>query len=585
MKSLWLGSRINTACKRVGVLTASIAVAFSSQIHAEVDVFATMTEELNRSFEILKDAEVPVYFLSYEITNIEQFNASASQGSLIRNGVSTNNYLDIDLRVGTPSLDNTHPVSGRGTGMVMPAFDNPYIPISINGADALKQVLWHQTNKKYRSAVEQFRNIKIEVQVQVKEEDTSGDFSFAPEEKAMEDAVALEYDSGDIERKLELYSSPFAQTKVVQISSVVFRGTVETRYYVNTEGTTIRVSEPRYYLSINASTRAADGMVLPRYETWLASSLSNLPSDDEVLATVTQMIDDLAALRDAPLVEPYEGPAILSGRASGVFFHEILGHRLEAHRMKSADDSQTFKKMLGEKVLPESFSVVFDPTMPDYDGVDLAGTYRYDNQGVKARSVRVIENGTLKQFLMSRTPVEGFLESNGHGRKSFGNAATSRQSNLFVEVSDALTLDDLKAQLVSMLKESDKPFGLLFDDIQGGFTFTGRQIPNAFNVTPVMVYKIYPDGTQELVRGVDLVGTPLTSFSSIVSGGGKMEVFNGTCGAESGPVPVSAVSPAILVSKVEVQKKEVNREGLPILPHPPTIEGIGDASYLPELAR
>ena len=294
-----------------------------------------------------------------------------------------------------------------------------------------------------------------------------------------------------------------------------------------------------------------------------------MPDDETVLAAVTDIVGDLDALRTAPVADPYTGPAILSGRASGVFFHEILGHRVEGHRQRQEQDAQTFKKMLGRRLLPESFSVIFDPTVKRIGATDLSGTYEYDNQGVRARRVEVIQAGVLKQFLMSRTPIEGFSRSNGHGRKQSGFAPVSRQSNLFVEVTEPLSRDDLKAMLIARLKEEQKEFGLYFEDIQGGFTFTGRMTPNAFNVLPIMVYRIYTDGREELVRGVDLIGTPLTTFSKITAASDETEVFNGTCGAESGGVPVAAVSPAVLVSQVEVQKKEKSQSRPPLLP-PPT---------------
>ena len=280
------------------------------------------------------------------------------------------------------------------------------------------------------------------------------------------------------------------------------------------------------------------------------------------------MIRDLEALRVAPVVDPYTGPAILSGRASGVFFHEVLGHRVEGHRQKREEDAQTFKKMVNQKVLPETFSISFDPTVRRMGSIDLVGAYGYDNQGVKARRVTVIEEGVLKNFLMSRTPIEGFSRSNGHGRKSAGFVPVARQSNLFVEVREPLSREDLKAMLIDQLKRDNKPFGLFFEDIQGGFTITGRTIPNAFNVLPVMVYRIYPDGREELVRGVDLIGTPLTTFSKVTAASNQNEVFNGFCGAESGGVPVAAVSPAVLVSQIEVQKKAKSQERPPILPFP-----------------
>ena len=309
-------------------------------------------------------------------------------------------------------------------------------------------------------------------------------------------------------------------------------------------------------------------MELPRYESFAAFTPEGLPDDQTLLDAVGRMIEDLHALRAAPIVDPGIGPAILSGRASGVFFHEIFGHRIEGHRQKNEDEGQTFKKKMNEKVLPESFSVYFDPTRARSAETDLLGAYEYDNQGVRARRVAVVENGVFKRFLMSRSPIEGFSNSNGHGRKQAGFAPVARQSNLIVETAEPVTRDQLKEMLIEQCKQDGKPFGLYFEDIQGGFTMTGRTIPNAFNVLPIMVYRIYTDGREELVRGVDLIGTPLTAFSQISAADDHPEVFNGICGAESGGVPVSAVSPGIFVDQIEVQKKTKSQERPPILPVP-----------------
>jgi TldD protein len=287
-----------------------------------------------------------------------------------------------------------------------------------------------------------------------------------------------------------------------------------------------------------------------------------------VLRDVNQMIRDLKALRVAPVVEPYTGPAILSGRASAVFFHEVFGHRIEGRRQKGEEEGQTFKKKVGQAVLPASFSIYSDPTIRQIGGTDLVGSYKYDNEGVRARRVTVVDHGIFKNFLMSRSPIEGFPHSNGHGRDQQGFPVVARQSNLIVEVQNPVTPAKLKKMLIAEVKKQNKPFGLYFDEVEGGFTLTGRAIPNAFDVLPIMVYRVYPDGREELVRGVDLIGTPLTAFSKIVTGDNEVAVFNGLCGAESGLVPVSSTSPAILVSQIEVQKKEKSQESAPILPPP-----------------
>jgi predicted Zn-dependent protease len=404
--------------------------------------------------------------------------------------------------------------------------------------------------------------------MKVGEEDKSGDFSPESPENSIEDQVKIKVNRALWEEKVRKYTAPFAKYGDIYEARASLDATVETRWYVSSEGSRIQTSQSYCRLAISAFAKAEDGMELPRYESFFSFTPDGLPDDGTVLKAVEKMISDLHALRTAPTVDPYTGPAILSGRASGVFFHEVFGHRIEGHRQKRVEEAQTFRKMLNEKVLPETFSVYFDPNVTRFGNANLSGSYRYDNQGVKARRVPIIEKGVFKGFLMSRTPIEGFPKSNGHGRKQPGFAPVCRQSNLFVEVSQAMSRAELKNRLIEQLKKENKPFGLYFENIEGGFTMTGRTIPNAFNVLPIMVYRIYVDGREELVRGVDLIGTPLTAFSKIEAADDQIGIFDGICGAESGGVPVSSVSPGILVSQIEVQKKAKSEERPPILPPP-----------------
>ncbi len=546
-------------------LLAAASLLAGHPVRGATPVLDAMKEELQRSVETLSKQPTPLYFLSYEVTGNRRYSVRASFGNITGSSEGDNAVVDVDLRVGSPELDNTHSIRGDRLSN-FPRYAYQQTPLE--DPEALRSILWRRTDQQYKAAVEQLAKVKANVRVKVEEEDQAGDFSAEPAQKWLEEPLSPEFDRTPWEEKLRRYTAPFSAYGHIYSANATLSVNVETRWYVNSEGSEIRTSQSYYRLMIMAYTKAEDGMELPRYESFFSFTPEGLPDDSQILQTVQEMIADLQALREAPLVDPFTGPAILSGRASGVFFHEILGHRVEGHRQKREEEGQTFKKMVNQKVLPETFSVIFDPTVRRRESMDLVGAYRYDNQGVKARRVPVIENGVLKNFLMSRTPIEGFSRSNGHGRKQAGLAAVARQSNLFVEVTRSHSREELKAMLIERLEQEDKPFGLYFKDVQGGFTFTGRSTPNMFNVLPVMVYRIYPDGREELVRGVDLIGTPLTAFSKIMAADDQFESFNGICGAESGGVPVSAVSPAVLVSQIEVQKKEKSVERLPILSPP-----------------
>jgi predicted Zn-dependent protease len=310
-------------------------------------------------------------------------------------------------------------------------------------------------------------------------------------------------------------------------------------------------------------------MEMPLYKSFFAYRPDKLPSDKEMQATSAKLVNNLITMKTAPVAEPYSGPALLSASASGVFFHEIFGHRVEGQRLKKENDAQTFKKKVGELVLPASLSVYCDPMQKSYEGIDLNGYYQYDDQGSKGERVNIVENGILKDFLMTLSPIKNFPKTNGHGRAQAGMQPVSRQSNLVIESSDLKTNKEIRDELIRLAKEQKKPYGYLFEDVQGGFTTTGRYMPSSFNVTPTLVYRVYTDGRpDEIVRGVDLIGTPLAMFSQIDMAGGEKGVFNGTCGAESGGVPVSGCSPMILVKVIETQKKSKSQELPYILPRP-----------------
>src|ERR1700687_1158565 len=277
----------------------------------------------------------------------------------------------------------------------------------------------------------------------------------------------------------------------------------------------------------------------------------------------------MEGLVKAPLNEPSVGPALLTGRAAAVFCHEVFGHRAEGHRQKDISEGQTFAKKVGEPILPDFLSSVDDRTEKKEGHEDLLGYYRFDDEGVSTHEVVLVDHGVLKNFEMSRSPLADFPHSNGHGRRQLGATPVSRQGNLIVESNKMVSNAELRAKLIELIKAQNKSFGLLIDDIAGGFTFTGRGQPQAFQVLPLVVYKVFADGRpDQLVRGVDIVGTPLASLTKIVATGDTTEVFNGYCGAESGSVPVSAASPAILTTELEVQKKESSTDRPPILPAP-----------------
>lgn len=544
-----------------------------SLIFAQDRLLDLMSDELSREMKALQKEEIPPYFISYTVSDVHHTFVSASFGALTNSNSSSYRMLLVMVRVGDYRFDNTHELRGDPYGRSpfgMRSFkrigrdDNP---------DAIRAAIWQESDEQYRQAVELLLRAKAEVATKVTAEDTSADFSqeshFAVYYEPPVAAETLLGDPSGWEKKVKKYSAPFLAKKEIFGGQASFNFTIERKNLITTEGTKIAQNSIYAQLYISGFIKTNDGMELPLYKTYAASRPADLPADEKILADVKEMIEKLEALRNAPIVEPYTGPAILSGRAAGVFFHEVFGHRVEGHRQKREDEGQTFKAKIGEKILSDHLRVVFDPTLKKYHDFDLAGYYNYDDEGIKSAPVTVIEAGIFKSFLMSRSPIENFQHSNGHGRAQAGFQPVSRQSNMIIESTTPLTEQRLRQKLIEECNKQNKPFGLLFHDIQGGFTMTGRTMPNVFNVIPTEVYRVYTDGRpDELVRGVDLVGTPLVMFSMISDASDQFDVFNGICGAESGGVPVSAVAPSLLVTQVEVQKKSKSPERPPILSRP-----------------
>ena len=548
------------------VLSVASLVSRSQNRDQTPSVLDAAKAELIHSLDQLKKQEVPPYFLSYEIVETHSVIVSGSFGTLTNSSENKRRQLHVDLRVGDYAMDNTRQMRGR-TSNPLDRFSNIPMPIEDDPA-AIRNVLWYQTDKKYKKALEDLTTVRTNSQVKVQQEDNSADFSTETAQQFVEATVPLAVNRQVWEEKVRRYTAPFQRFGNLYQAVATLSANQDTRWFVSSDGAAIQTSQTFYRLYVAAYSKADDGMELPRFESYFSFTPAGLPDDATVLRAVNKMIVDLESLRKAPVVDPFTGPAILSGRATAVFFHEVFGHRIEGHRQKSETEGQTFRKMVGQPILPDFLSVVFDPTMRQYAGVDLVGSYDYDDEGVKARRVTAVDDGVLKNFLMSRSPIDGYPTSNGHGRAQPGFTPVARQSNLLVLNTKAISRGQLKTLLLQEIKKQGKSFGLLFDEIEGGFTLTGRTIPNAFNVLPVMVYRVYPNGREELVRGVDLIGTPLTVFSKILAADDEAAVFNGICGAESGGVPVSSTAPAILVSQIEVQKKLKSQERAPILPAP-----------------
>jgi TldD protein len=548
------------------VASAPLAADHLPEQSVTPDILTAMGQEIDRSMAAYSQADPPAYFIGYTISDRQYATVSGSNGALLSSTDDRARWLEVQTRVGSIQLDNTHKLGDRPPSWTSPGS----VTVLDDDIPVLRREMWRETDRQYRAAAEALIKVKTSQQVQVQTaEGAAPDFSHEAPHVSVGARVDIHVDRKPWEDRVRRYTAAFSKSPAVLNSIATFTALGMNQYYVNTEGSKISFGQTHYRLELFVQSKAPDGMDIDRYANFDWLSPQNAPTDKEVFDTIDRLIQETVALDKAPLADPYAGPALLTGRAAAVFFHEVFGHRAEGFRQKDITEGQTFTSKIGEQIMPDFISIKDDPTETTLNGQMLLGAYPFDDEGVPGENTLLVDHGVLKTFLMSRSPLVGIPHSNGHGRRQLGFVPVARQGNLIISSTNTLTDAQLHQKFIELIKQQQKPYGFLIDDLEGGFTFTGRAQPQAFQVIPLVVYKVFPDGRpDELVRGVNIVGTPLVSLQKIVATGNKQEVFNGYCGAESGSVPVSAVAPAILMSEMEFAKKETSTDKPPLLPPP-----------------
>ena len=533
-------------------------------------LLGAMADELDRAHQSLqlRGHEAP-YFLSYTVRGIDTEEVGAKYGAVFLEHLRHDRRLQVDARVGSYAFDNTGQQemfdfdgsdSGYTSGREAPLDDDPV---------ALKNALWLLTDDHYKKSLSAYLKKKGKEIYRPDDPDQPASFSreephvaIAPPAPHPFDRDAWKREAREQTARLRAHPELFDSQMRVSVDH-------ETRQFASTEGTRLVTEQVIYGLHVQAWARAPDGMLLEDSRDYYGARESELPRGAELSTRVDAMVGELLALRQAPVLEPYTGPALLAPEAAGVLFHEAVGHRLEGERQNDDKDGHTFKGQVGKAILPFFLTILDDPTARALGAISLNGFYTFDDQGVPGQRATLVEKGVLKSFLLSRAPVNGFAHSNGHGRSAPGRDPVARMSNLIVQSSKAVSAGKLKEALIAEAKRQEKPFGLLIRDVTGGNTDTSGYAYQAFKGQPRLVYRVdATTGAETLVRGVEIVGTPLLSINKIIATGDDPRVFNGYCGAESGFVPVSTVAPTVLVSEIELQRTRKDSGRPPILPSP-----------------
>ncbi|MCK4349202.1 MAG: hypothetical protein KAW47_11365, partial [Thermoplasmatales archaeon] len=437
---------------------------------------------------------------------------------------------------------------------------------------AIRNSLWLLTDLEFKRAIKNYSMKIAKRKKEVKDRENIGDFTIEKPTVFNGQRVKINIDKEKWKEKLKLYSRIF--TKYPDLEEAYINLNIDSRnvYFTNSEGSKIFYGSQRQRIIVSISTITDDGMEISNFVSFEGWKEEDFPADEKIMAEIKRISDELITMKKAKIIEPYSGPVLLKGEAAGVFFHEVFGHRIEAQRQKSKNEGQTFKNKVGEKMLPEFVSIYDDPSIRYYQNMPLFGSYPFDDEGIKTRKVTLVEDGILKKFLMSRMPIKGFNKSNGHGRLQIKRAArydvVPRQGNLIIEAKEAVKEEELEARLIEECKKEGKPYGLIVTTTAGGATITGRFWIQSFVQIPVVIYRLYTDGRKEMIRGARFGGTPLASLEKILCFGDRSYTFNGYCGAESGYMPVSAVSPSVIISSLELAKEQNAKLKPPLLPSP-----------------
>lgn len=525
-----------------------------------------MEQELTRSFKILKKQNPPIYYLSYTYKEGENAFLSVAYDGVADKSVNPVSSAEVMARVGSVKLDNTHALRGERENWILPVWSAP-VPDPSDPKGFLT-AWWKGTQQAAEDAQRDFSRVQSNVRSMAVVRDQSDDFVFPPKENYCRTEKLQKIDLTQYEDMLKEASRLARGKKFVLNASFSVSAEQGHRYFADSRGTRLKTPFSFFRMAYQFSGRGKDGLEISRDGIYDVLSPQDFPSREKLLADVEKSLQELEELSNAPEGDPYNAPTILKGRAAAVFVHEVMGHRLEGYRLKNAGDGQTLAGKVGQQVISPLITITADPTQTQFKGEPLRGHYEYDDEGVKARPVTLIENGVLKNFLMQSSPIEGFPVSNGHGRKQTGRRAEARMSVIRATASQTVPYERLEEMLVEEIKRQGKPYGFIVEDLGGGFTLTGTGLPQSFKLEAKRVLRVYPDGRKEVVRGLDVVGTPLVSFNKILAAGDDDTLFNGSCGAESGWVPQSNIAPSLLFENLEMEKTQKSDFKPPVLPAP-----------------
>jgi TldD protein len=504
--------------------------------------------ELDRSKAQLKMDQVQSpYFIEYRVNEVEDFSAEAAFGALRENQHTHFRVLRVVVRIGDYKQDSYF---GRGQG------ESSILPLD-NDPIALRHQIWLATDEAYKAAGQALAEKQAALKQFSADPNPVDDFAKASQLIAVEPNVSLKLDEAAWKKTLEDATALYKNYPDIQSVTASARFTANNEYLVNSEGTVTRSGKTTYFVQLNSSAQAADGMRLGRSPAYIVARNEELPSHDALLGDAKKMLDTVVALRQAPIVEEeYRGPVLFAADAADDIVSSLVGQNVLGQKPQLGRPNRTtgaFATSYKTRVLPRFLTVVDDPTLKDFQGKSLVGSYAVDGEAVKAQPVNVIENGVLTNYLAGRQPIRDFPSSNGHARGAPGSSPGPSVGVLLVKSSESQSSEDLKKKVIQMVTDQGKPYGYRVDTL--------GQPGN----TPRLLYRVYADGHEELVRGAVFSELDLRALrSDLIAVGNDPLVSN-----RAGRTPTTVISPSLLFGELEVKRADTSKDKLPDYPAPP----------------
>ena len=551
-------------------------------------ILKAMQDEMARARTLSVVGGQPIYYIECALDDAQAFRATASLGALFSSNSTAFRVPRVGLRIGDKKFDNTNYVFSElflGT-----RFDPDQFPLD-NGPGPMRQVYWLAIDRAYKTALEAIGRKKAALR-NITQTEELPDYSDAAPVKFVAPVPAWAVDEEAWKSRIVRLSKIHAAYPEIFTSSIDFESSRDIYYLATSEGTELRYTELMAYVRVRANGQAADGMRLRDHATFFASETSKLPSEVEMEREIRRSADHLKALIAAPVGETYSGPVMFEAEASAQLFSDLIGSQAGVFRKPVGEPGRPLNLPVGEmegrlnsRVLPSSFTVVDDPTQREYKGRPLMGHFPVDLEGVAPKPVVVIEKGTFKNYLSTRVPSRDSKESNGHARLpgSFGGYV-AYASNLFIKSEETIPAEGMKKRLLELVQQRNKPYGLLvrkldfpstasFEELRGMMGgLSSRPAP-----WPLLVYRVYPDGREELVRGLRFRGLNTRALKDIVAAGSDEAHFdymaNGApfsiVGGGNYVFGCTTVAPSILFEDLELERPQVELPKLPVVPPPP----------------